>query len=224
MDALLAGSSPRRATYFSLLRQRKVGKRKATPLAATLRFAAGKLRCTRAGCAVELAARLRRSVQTTPASQITKRMHAALHPRTPPAALLGASRGEGEPARAITALGPAGYGVLWERACPRWLHSDQTPNRGQARSYMDFKPDRLPVAIQQAQAAIVSGGPPPHPSPLPRAGEGKTRPSAAMARMDFNAPLAVPRSAGRGAGAAAQHATLRALTRCRCLNGARSAQ
>ena len=39
--------SPRQATYFSLLRQRKVGKRKATLLSATLRFATGNLRCSR---------------------------------------------------------------------------------------------------------------------------------------------------------------------------------
>ncbi|SDZ64970.1 hypothetical protein SAMN05518854_109185 [Variovorax sp. YR266] len=38
--------SPRRATYFSLLRQRKVGKRKATLLSASLRFATGNLRCS----------------------------------------------------------------------------------------------------------------------------------------------------------------------------------
>ena len=74
---------------------------------------------------------------------------------------------------------------------------------------------------------------PPSPRPLPPAGEGarkppreaaaltNRRPSAAMARVDFPSPLAVPRSAGRGAGAAAQHAALRALTRCGCLSGAR---
>ncbi|GER18916.1 hypothetical protein VCH24_39440 [Variovorax boronicumulans] len=39
--------SPRQATYFSLLRQRNVGKRKATLLSASLRFAAGNLRCSR---------------------------------------------------------------------------------------------------------------------------------------------------------------------------------
>ena len=39
--------SPRQATYFSLLRQRKVGKRKATLLSASLRFASGNLRCSR---------------------------------------------------------------------------------------------------------------------------------------------------------------------------------
>ena len=39
--------SPRRASYFLLLRQKKVAKEKATPLSATLRFAAGNLRCSR---------------------------------------------------------------------------------------------------------------------------------------------------------------------------------
>ena len=39
--------SPRRARYFSLLRQRNVPKRKATLHAASLRFAAGNLRCSR---------------------------------------------------------------------------------------------------------------------------------------------------------------------------------
>ena len=45
------------------------------------------------------------AAQTTAASQITTRMHAALHSLTPPAALLGASRGEGTAGRAIAALG-----------------------------------------------------------------------------------------------------------------------
>ena len=42
-----AGCSPRRATYFLLLRQKKVSKEKATPLSASLRFASGNLRCSR---------------------------------------------------------------------------------------------------------------------------------------------------------------------------------
>ena len=41
-----AALSPRRATHFSLLRQRKVSKKKATLLSASLRFAAGNLRCS----------------------------------------------------------------------------------------------------------------------------------------------------------------------------------
>jgi len=104
---LLAGNCARRRTYFLLVRQKKVGKEKAAPLAASLRFTAGNLRCSRAGCAAELTAHLRRSVQTAAASQITMRMHPAVHSLTPPAALLGASRGEWGPRRAIAALGLA---------------------------------------------------------------------------------------------------------------------
>ena len=40
----------------------------------------------------------------------------------------------------------------------------------------------------------------PHPNPLPEEEGVMPRPSAAMARVDFPSPLAVPRSAGRGAG------------------------
>ena len=56
-------------------------------------------------------------------------------------------------------------------------------------------------------------------APREAAAPTKPRPSAAMARVDSTSPLAVPRSAGRGAGAAAQHAALRALTCCGCLSG-----
>jgi len=42
----VAGRGRPAATHFSLLRQRKVSKRKATLLAASLRFAAGNLRCS----------------------------------------------------------------------------------------------------------------------------------------------------------------------------------
>ena len=55
MVALLAGMCARRRSHFLLFRQKKVTKEKATPLAASLRFAAGNLRCSLAGCAVELA-------------------------------------------------------------------------------------------------------------------------------------------------------------------------
>ncbi|VTU36611.1 hypothetical protein RA8CHR_05523 [Variovorax sp. RA8] len=41
-----AGASSRQPSHFLLLRQKKVTKEKATPLAATLRFAAGNLRCS----------------------------------------------------------------------------------------------------------------------------------------------------------------------------------
>ncbi len=68
-----AGLSPRRARYFSLLRQRKVPKRKATPSLRPLRCAKGQT-CggAVAGCAVELTALRCSFVQTSTASQSTK--------------------------------------------------------------------------------------------------------------------------------------------------------
>jgi hypothetical protein len=80
--------SPRRATYFLLLRQKKVSKEKATLLSATLRFATGNLRCSRfAG------SRRTRFAQTA----------ASPDPRNAP--LLGAARRDF--GRAIAALGAA---------------------------------------------------------------------------------------------------------------------
>ena len=67
--------SPRQATYFLLLRQKKVSKEKATLLSATLRFAAGNQRCSRLA-----GSRRTRFAQTA----------ASPDPRT--AALLGAAR------------------------------------------------------------------------------------------------------------------------------------
>ena len=68
-----AGCSPRRARHFSLLRQRKVPKRKAPPSLRPLRCATGQT-CggAVAGCAVELALLLRSAARTTTASQMTK--------------------------------------------------------------------------------------------------------------------------------------------------------
>ena len=113
MDVLSAGMCARRRSYFLLFRQKKVTKEKATPLAATLRFAAGTLRCSRAGCAAELTARLRRFVQTCRAGTCARVGGSRGHkcppyscpPHTP--ALLGASRGEWDTTRAIAALGLA---------------------------------------------------------------------------------------------------------------------
>jgi len=80
--------SPRRATYFSLLRQRKVGKRKATLLSASLRFATGNLRCSRfAG------------------SRRTRFAQTAASPDPRNAALLGAARRDLGTGHAIAALG-----------------------------------------------------------------------------------------------------------------------
>ena len=93
VDALYAGMCARRRTFFSCL-PKKRRQKKGTPLAASLRCAAGNLRCLRVGCAAELTALLRSFVRTAAASQITTQGHAALPPRTPPAARLGASRGD----------------------------------------------------------------------------------------------------------------------------------
>ena len=75
-----AGISPRRARYFSLLRQRKVPKRKATPSLRPLRCATGQT-CggALAGCAVELALLLRSAARTATASQITKHGRTGAH-------------------------------------------------------------------------------------------------------------------------------------------------
>jgi hypothetical protein len=105
--------SPRRARYFSLLRQRNVPKRKATLLAATpARSAGATWGGALAGCAVELAARLRRSAQTATASQFTK--HARISAHATPQVLRPRriQKGWGSPTartstRAIAALGPA---------------------------------------------------------------------------------------------------------------------
>ena len=75
-----AGVCARRRSNFLLLRQEKVTKEKATLLAATPARSAGAT-CggTLAGCAVELAARLRRSAQTATASQLTKHARTSAH-------------------------------------------------------------------------------------------------------------------------------------------------
>ena len=91
----LAGMCARRRTYFSLRRQRKVGKRKATPLAVSLRFASGNLRCSRAGrCCGTRFVRCAHAAQTTAASQITMHGHTALPMPAPRPALLGTARGD----------------------------------------------------------------------------------------------------------------------------------
>ncbi|PIF27242.1 hypothetical protein CLU88_2129 [Acidovorax sp. 56] len=68
-----AGLSPRRATHFLLLRQKKVSKEKATPSLRPLRFAKGQTCVVAvAGCAAELTALRSSSAQTAAASQFTK--------------------------------------------------------------------------------------------------------------------------------------------------------
>ena len=107
-----AGLSPRRATHFLLLRQKKVTKEKAPPSLRPLRCATGQT-CVGAvaGCAVELALLLRSAARTTTASQITKhaRSDARAHPATAPTQAQPA--GGGQPniqtaTRVVAALDP----------------------------------------------------------------------------------------------------------------------
>jgi hypothetical protein len=103
-----AGVCARRRSNFLLLRQEKVTKEKATLLAATPARSAGAT-CggTLAGCAVELAARLRRSAQTATASQLT--MHARTSAHATPQVLrrrrIQKGWGNQTATRAIAALG-----------------------------------------------------------------------------------------------------------------------
>ena len=116
----------RRRSNFLLSRQEKVTKEKATLLSASLRFAAGNLQCSFAGCAVELALRLRRAARTTTASQITKRVCPAAHP--PPHALRSSAHTEGgekvqTAARAIALLGLA---CAARGACARGCRAERS--------------------------------------------------------------------------------------------------
>ena len=83
----------RRRTYF-LFAQKESRQRKSAPQSASLRFAAGNLRCSVLGGAAELTAfgLWPNSVQTAAASQITKCVCPSAHAPTPGPALLGAAR------------------------------------------------------------------------------------------------------------------------------------
>ena len=111
--------SARRPRYFSLLRQRKVSKRKATLLSAT-----PTLRCgatwvgVLAGWAAELALLLRSAAQTAAASQITKRLHPSVQPPPRQHPAPGAYRRAWGTTRAIAALGLGSAGAA-RRATPR---------------------------------------------------------------------------------------------------------
>ena len=106
-----AGLSPRRARYFSLLRQRKVPKRKATPSLRPLRCAKGQT-CGGAvvGCAVELALRCARRSNSHGESEYEAwALRRPCSPHNRPAAGAASRGGAAEQPtsiRAIAALGP----------------------------------------------------------------------------------------------------------------------
>ena len=92
--------SPRRARYFSCTAKKSTQK-KAAPLTASLRFAAGNLWCSGMGCTAKLTTRQRRSVQTDAVSQFTKQLHSAVQLPSPYPVLLGAFR------RGLSRRGPS---------------------------------------------------------------------------------------------------------------------
>ena len=94
LEALLAGICARRRSHFLLSRQKKVTKEKATPLAVSLRFAAGNLRCSGAGrrCGTRFV-RCAHAAQTTAASQSTKRGMLRCRARPTPCASRHGQRG-----------------------------------------------------------------------------------------------------------------------------------
>ena len=83
--------------------------------------------------------------------------------------------------------------AAWLGSLPRWGRVGVGANRMSIGN--DASPHPCLPPTGEGEAA-----PSPQPSPASGRGGKKPRPSAAMARVDFKAPLAVPRSAGRGAG------------------------
>jgi hypothetical protein len=171
--------SPRRATYFLLLRQKKVSKEKATLLSATLRCATGNLRCSRfAG------------------SRRTRFAQTAASPDPRNAALLGADRRGGSPdmpslrsacLRAFAPLG--GDGSLRASFCASrhaglrfalWTDSLSLWERVGVRA----------SAFMWASRCFCAAGP--HPNPLPK-GRG-SNPSRAKQRPEKKPSEAKARS------------------------------
>ena len=105
-----AGSRPGGRGTCSLLRQRKVPKRKATPSLRPLRCAKGQT-CggAIAGCAVELALLLRSAARTATASQITKHGRTGAHATPQPPRRRRSQQGVNIPTaiRVVAALDPA---------------------------------------------------------------------------------------------------------------------
>ena len=127
-----AGISPRRARHFSLLRQRKVPKRKATPSLRPLRCATGQT-CggAVAGCAVELALLLRSAARTATASQITKHGRTGAHATPQPPRRRRSQQGVNSQTaiRVFAALDPA-----CAAPCSRRLRPQQRAERSNGPS------------------------------------------------------------------------------------------
>ncbi len=117
-DALLAGMCARQRQSLLLSRQKKVTKEKGDPLAASLRFAAGNLRCSRTGCAVELTSRLQRSFKHR--QRVRSRCGCILRCTRSPRPLHSSAHARAATARGHRSRSALGFAhVLWKRACPR---------------------------------------------------------------------------------------------------------
>ena len=133
-----AGLSPRRATHFSLLRQRKVSQRKATPSLRPLRFATGQT-CVGAVAGrrgTRFAAAQRRSDNHGDSVHEARALRRACHPTTAPpqaqpAGVDNRTSNSRTATRAIAALGPA---FAARGACAREIG----PSKAMARMDVRF--------------------------------------------------------------------------------------
>ena len=113
LGALSAGNSPRRATYFLLLRQKKVGKEKAAPLAVS---PSGQPAMLGRGAALPNSLRSLRSLRSNSGSESEHEARMLRCAPAPRPALLGTARKGLKMDRAIAALGFRFYALsLWER-------------------------------------------------------------------------------------------------------------
>jgi hypothetical protein len=153
VDMRASRVSPRRATYFLLLRQEKVSKEKATLLSATLRFATGNLRCS-----VQPGSR-----SNSPAAQTI----ASPDPSGLP--LLGADRRGGEKDQQPDSLTPqvramarTCFGIWYPFFClsrPGWAEQRRR-RRDQGRSCLSAASSADPRRSRAAQVArSVAQGP-----------------------------------------------------------------
>ena len=125
-----AGVCARRRSGFLLLRQKKVTKEKATLHAASLRFAAGNLRCSCVGHAVELALRCaRRSDNHGESVHEARALRRACRP-TPCAPRRIVKGTQRTSTRAIAALGPA---CAARGACARKTRPSEAKARAAVR-------------------------------------------------------------------------------------------
>ena len=244
LDALLAGMCARRRSHFLLSRQKKVTKEKATPLAVSLRFAAGNLRCSGAGrrCGTRCAAAPLRSDSRSESDHDARMLRCAPAPRP---ALLSTARGESNSTRAIAALGRRlagaaaalrvvllplplagegrGEGAVAARSVggrPGWGLADVGVGaRLASTSALTRQGRQVTLTPTLSRARERESGN----SLRDAAAPPRARPSAAMARLERPSGCAEERS-GRGEPEQRSMLRLRALTRCGCLNGALQAR